>query len=91
MFHRCLYLSAASGGDSAGLSLPAIIRAGVGGLIFVVVVIGVCVTCRYRRGRREPKSVRKTGSQKRNALELAVSDSNHTANHLAKQNNKSSY
>ncbi|KAH3777085.1 hypothetical protein DPMN_178522 [Dreissena polymorpha] len=83
--------STASGGDSAGLPLLAIILAGVGGLIFVVVVIGVCVTCRYRRGRREPKSARKTGSQKRNALELAVSDSNHTANHLAKQNSKSSY
>ncbi|XP_052819353.1 neuropilin and tolloid-like protein 1 isoform X2 [Mya arenaria] len=78
---------AASSGDSGGFPLMAIILAGVGGLILVLVVIGVCVMCRHRKGGRKPKGVQKQDSQKRNALELAVSDSLNTAYQLSKQNN----
>lgn len=67
-----------------------IVLAGVGGLIFTVVVIGMCVTCRYRRGKKNTR-LQKQDSLKRNALEMAVSDSTNTAYQLAKQNNQNYY
>lgn len=68
-----------------------LILAGVGGLVLVIVIIGICVTCRYKRGRKRKSGLQKQDSQKRNALEMAVSDSTNTAHQLAKQNNQGSY
>lgn len=71
----------------------AFILAGVGGSVIVIVIIGICVTCRYKRGQRNKRksAMQKQDSLKRNALEMAVSDSTNTAHQLAKQNNQGSY
>jgi hypothetical protein len=84
-------ISEASNSESQPIPLIVFILAGVGGLILVIVIIGICVTCRYKRGQKKRKGVQRQDSQKRNALEMAVSDSTNTAHQLAKQNNQGSY
>ncbi|KAL4234609.1 Domain first found in C1r [Mactra antiquata] len=85
----CATGSAAST-DGQGIPMMVFILAGVGGLVLVIIIIGICVTCRFQRGRKR-KGLQKQDSQKRNALEMAVTDSTNTAHHLAKQNNQGSY
>lgn len=67
------------------------ILGGVGGLILVILIIGICVMCRHRKRNKRKSGLQRQDSQKRNALEMAVSDSTNTAHHLAKQSNQSSY
>ncbi|XP_053402482.1 neuropilin and tolloid-like protein 1 isoform X2 [Mercenaria mercenaria] len=83
----------ASSSDSQPIPLMILILAGVGGLILVIIIIGICATCRYRRSQRNKRKsgLQRQDSQKRNALEMAVSDSTNTAHLLAKQNNQGSY
>ena len=52
---------------------------------------GVCVTCRYNRAQKQRNELQKLDSQKRNALEMAVTNSTNTTYQLAKQNSQSSY
>ena len=55
-------------------------------------ISGVCVTCRYNRAQKRKNGVgQKQDSQKRNALEMAVTNSNNTTYQLAKQNSQSTY
>lgn len=68
-----------------------IIIAAAGGLLLTVIAICVCVTCRYRRNRKPKSETHKQESQKRNALEMAVTDSSNTAYQLAMQNSQGSY
>lgn len=73
--------------------MMAVILAGVGGVVLVIVIIALCVTCRYKSSQRSKRktALQKQDSLKRNALEMAVSDSTNTAYQLAKQNNQGSY
>lgn len=82
-----------SGSGSESIPMMVFILAGVGGLILVIVIIGICVTCRYKRRQKNKRrsGVQRQDSQKRNALEMAVSDSTNTAHQLAKQSNQGSY
>ena len=70
-----------------------IILAGIGGVILTVIIIAVLVTCKHRKGNRHKRksSIQKQDSQKRNALEMAVTDSTNTAYQLAKQNSQGNY
>ena len=68
-----------------------IIIAGAGGLVLTIVIICICVTCRYRNKRKPKSEPHKQDSQKRNALEMAVTDSTNTAYQLAMQNSQGSY
>ena len=52
---------------------------------------GLCVTCRYNRAQKRKNRMQKQDSQKRNALEMAVTNSNNTTYQLAKQNSQNSY
>lgn len=64
-----------------------VVIAGVGGLVLTIVLICICITCVYRNNSKKRRSgLQKQDSTKRNALEMAVSDSSNTAYHVAKQN-----
>ena len=49
------------------------------------------MTCRYNRSQKQKNRLQKQDSQKKNALEMAVTNSNNTTYNLAKQNSQSSY
>lgn len=71
--------------------LMTVIIAGVGGVVLTVVIICICLTCRHRRNRKPKSDPHKADGQKRNALEMAVTDSSNTAYQLAMQNSQGSY
>lgn len=82
-----------AGSKANGIPLMAVILAGVGGIIFTVFFIAICITCRFRRKKRQNRktSLQQQDSQTRNALEMAVNDSNNTAYQLLTKNSQGSY
>ncbi|XP_046337889.2 neuropilin and tolloid-like protein 2 [Haliotis rufescens] len=73
---------------SSGSALPlhAIVAGSIGGVLLTAVVIGVCVSCHYkRRDKRSDRELKKQQQKQRNALEMAVSNSSTTTYSLSRQ------
>ncbi|KAK6174653.1 hypothetical protein SNE40_017889 [Patella caerulea] len=72
--------------DDSELPLHVIVLGAVGGVIFTISVIVICVTCiqRRRQKRNENEALKQKKLQQRNALEMAVSNSSNTTLCLSK-------
>ncbi|KAL3859676.1 hypothetical protein ACJMK2_009884 [Sinanodonta woodiana] len=79
---NCNIFTEAASGSSDSMPMHIIILAAVGGVLLTSVVIGVCITCRYKRleRRKREEMLRQQEQQKKNTLEMAVLNSGNSKN-----------